>query len=281
MSVKVVFGQSIVRPPIVGIAYVELKVSDIKKSFSFYEGLLGYKCIPSFKIATKQGAFFIPVNHRQSIKMLGGLAETEDERLVAIGFQTTDAEAMRMYLSSKSISVPDRISKDSGNSFSFSILDPDKHEIRFIQNILTENQLIKAQNPNLISDRILHAGITIRDLSLANSFYVDILGFSEIWRGGVTDTTTNWVNMRLPESTDYLEYMLIKEKLNRFDLGVQHHIALLVPDMQKALDKIRSRAMKLGIEASSPRIGRNKKWQLNLYDPDGTRIELMEPFTVR
>jgi hypothetical protein len=26
-------------------------------------------------------------------------------------------------------------------------------------------------------------------------------------------------------------------------------------------------------------IGRNRKWQLNLFDPDGTRAELMEPRT--
>ena len=30
-----------------------------------------------------------------------------------------------------------------------------------------------------------------------------------------------------------------------------------------------------------PRIGRNLRWQLNLYDPDGTRVELMEPATAR
>ena len=27
---------------------------------------------------------------------------------------------------------------------------------------------------------------------------------------------------------------------------------------------------------SMPKFGREGKWQLNLYDPDGTRVELME-----
>jgi hypothetical protein len=31
----------------------------------------------------------------------------------------------------------------------------------------------------------------------------------------------------------------------------------------------------------APRVGRNKRWQLNLYDSDGSRTELMEPFTMR
>ena len=30
-----------------------------------------------------------------------------------------------------------------------------------------------------------------------------------------------------------------------------------------------------------PRIGRNNKWQLNLFDKDGTRVELMEPLPTR
>jgi hypothetical protein len=30
-----------------------------------------------------------------------------------------------------------------------------------------------------------------------------------------------------------------------------------------------------------PKIGRDGKWQLNLYDPNGTRAELMEPKPVQ
>ena len=32
---------------------------------------------------------------------------------------------------------------------------------------------------------------------------------------------------------------------------------------------------------ANPAIGTNNRWQLNLFDPDGTRVELMEPWTVR
>ena len=53
----------------------------------------------------------------------------------------------------------------------------------------------------------------------------------------------------------------------------------MVPDMQNAIEKLRERPG--GLEIESPRIGHNKKWLLNMYDPDGTRIELMEPFTFK
>ena len=52
--------------------------------------------------------------------------------------------------------------------------------------------------------------------------------------------------------------------------------------MQEALTIVRSRAAPDDPNhRATPQIGRNNRWQLNLYDPDGTRIEFMEPWTVR
>jgi lactoylglutathione lyase len=141
--------------------------------------------------------------------------------------------------------------------------------------------LIKSISPDAISHRILHAGLTISNDKGADAFYKDILGFSEIWRGGANDSVTNWINMRLPETTDYLEYMLVNAPPNKQQLGSLHHIALMVPDMQQAVDLLRVRSEQLKYPVAPPRIGRNNRWQLNLFDPDGTRIELMEPFTFR
>jgi len=56
-----------------------------------------------------------------------------------------------------------------------------------------------------------------------------------------------------------------------------HHFALGVPDIQAAYKEVVGR----GYEAEQPKIGRDGKWQLNLYDPDYTRAELMEPKPVR
>ena len=93
---------------------------------------------------------------------------------------------------------------------------------------------------------------------------------------------TSWINMRAPESTEYLEYMLQTGPLDRRQLGTAHHVALVVPDMQEALELVRSRLTPGDANAgASPQIGRNRKWQLNLYDPDGTRIELMEPWVAK
>ena len=115
-----------------------------------------------------------------------------------------------------------------------------------------------------------------------NALYQDVLGMTEIWRGGFAPDKTNWVNLRLPESADYLEYMLRDQPSTRRQLGVDHHVCLLVPDIQAAWEQVRVRTP--GADRGTlapPQIGRNNKWQINLYDPDGTRVELMEPFNVK
>jgi catechol 2,3-dioxygenase-like lactoylglutathione lyase family enzyme len=280
LQVFSVAAQQIKRPPLVGIAFVELQVSELKKSKVFYNDLLGYTIIPGREGAEKKiHSFEIQINTRQSVKVCDGLPSGKDERFISVAFQTSDAEAMRLYLQSKNVQVPVSVHKENGFLW-FAVNDPDNHPVKFVQYKTNANEQPVIQQ-RAISARILHAGLTIVSAAAADAFYKDILGFSEIWRGGSSDSITSWINMRLPESTDYLEYMLATGPVSRQQLGGAHHIALMVPDMQQALDILNGRAAISGYELAAPRIGRNKRWQLNLFDPDGTRIELMEPFPMR
>jgi catechol 2,3-dioxygenase-like lactoylglutathione lyase family enzyme len=128
-----------------------------------------------------------------------------------------------------------------------------------------------------VSQRIIHVGITVADQAAADRFYKDILGFHDIWHGGMTDDRTDWVDMRVPDGTDWLEYMLNVHNPSPRSLGVMHHLALGVPSVQVGYETVVER----GINPEKPKIGRDGKWQLNLYDPNGTRVELMEPKPVQ
>jgi hypothetical protein len=58
-------------------------------------------------------------------------------------------------------------------------------------------------------------------------------------------------------------------------MGVMDHISLGVPDMKQAQALLEKHGWKPhGPEHAQ--MGRDGKWQLNIYDPDQTRIELME-----
>ena len=73
--------------------------------------------------------------------------------------------------------------------------------------------------------------------------------------------------MRVPDGTDYVEYMLNDKPPTRQQLGSQHHACLLVPDIQAAWEAVRARTPAAArADLQKPRIGRNNKWQLNLFD---------------
>jgi catechol 2,3-dioxygenase-like lactoylglutathione lyase family enzyme len=88
------------------------------------------------------------------------------------------------------------------------------------------------------------------------------------------DGETDWVDMQVPDGTDWIEYMLnVDPNADKKELGVMNHIALGVPDVRAAAKQLEKNGVPL---AEKPGIGRDGKWQLNLYDPDDTRVELME-----
>jgi lactoylglutathione lyase len=74
--------------------------------------------------------------------------------------------------------------------------------------------------------------------------------------------------------------MLYSKQPDANELGVKNHICLLTSDVEKAVATLKARAAAksytLPIEI---KVGVNGKRQANLFDPDGTRIELMEPNT--
>jgi catechol 2,3-dioxygenase-like lactoylglutathione lyase family enzyme len=125
-----------------------------------------------------------------------------------------------------------------------------------------------------VSSHLTHVGFVVHNRPAVDHFCKDILGFRPYWHGGMKDDKTRWADMQVPDGTDRIEYMLnVPVDANKHALGVMNHIALGVPDIHAAAKQLLTNGMKLTEE---PKIGRDGKWQLNLYDPDDTRVELME-----
>jgi catechol 2,3-dioxygenase-like lactoylglutathione lyase family enzyme len=127
----------------------------------------------------------------------------------------------------------------------------------------------------------MHVGVLIGDLDRALAFYRDTLGFVETWRGSRDPKQLDWVNLRVPDGDTYIEFMLYDRKPAPTARGSAHHLCLEVPDMAKAKEWIESRPGRAAYSRPLEiRTGINRRRQLNLFDPDGTRSELMEPVTV-
>jgi catechol 2,3-dioxygenase-like lactoylglutathione lyase family enzyme len=123
---------------------------------------------------------------------------------------------------------------------------------------------------------MIHAGFLVHNRDAEDHFYRDLLGFHLYWHGGMKPDETDWVAMQVPDGTDWLEYMLHQpEQPDLRIMGVLDHISLGVADMKKAQALLESHGWKPH-DSEKAQMGKDGKWQLNIFDPDLTRIELME-----
>src|SRR5262249_49288334 len=154
-----------------------------------------------------------------------------------ISIQTDNAEAMRAYLGSRGVKVPDKVGKGRIKNSNFNVKDPDGHTVEIVQyepDGWSMREKGKFMPDARISGRMMHLGIIVLDLNAARKFYGDILGFHEIWRGSRDGKILSWTNMQVPDGEDYIEFMLYKDMPEPDKRGTPHHICLVTPDIAAA-----------------------------------------------
>lgn len=259
------------RPAITGVSHVAFYGKDLEASKKFYAGLLGLATDPK-----RPNVYY--VGDRQSVEIEPMPANHGPDLISHVAFATSDADGLRRYLASHGVQVPDKVS-EGGSTRWFAMKDPDGHPIEFVQEAAHSENGSAGPNMTLkpVSQHMIHSGFVVHDRAAEDRFYKDLLGFRLYWHGGMKEGETDWVDMQVPDGTDWLEYMLVHgtEQPSPRTLGVLNHIALGVPKMTDAEQVLSSRVWKPTKDEHS-QIGRDGKWQLNLYDPDGTRVELME-----
>jgi len=269
------------RPRIVGVAHLAVRTDNLEAARAFYHQQLGYE--EAFQLNRPEGGVmlvYFKVNDHQYIEVFPEWQGPPQLVLSHVAFETEDAQGLRDYLARRGVKVPAAVRKGPDGNFSFMIQDPDGHDVEFVQYLagsLHSRNFGKFMPATRVSERIIHVGTTVRDRAAFDSLYRDILGFREFWHGGMTDDRTEWVDMRVPDGTDWFEYMLNVKNLDARTLGIMNHVALGVPHVQEGYKTVVTRGLK---PPDGPKVGRDGKWQLNLYDPNLTRVELMEPAPV-
>ena len=272
------------RPPILGVAHIAVYARDFEKARTFYHDFLGFE--EPYSLKNPNGSIsmtFFKINDRQYIE-LAPEREPGTDRLNHISVQTDNAEAMRVYLASKGVKVPDKVPKGRIGNSNFNIKDPEGHTVEIVQyepDGWTAKAYGKFMPKTRISDRILHVGIIVTHPEAEISFYEDVLGFREIWRGSKSGTVLSWINLKVPDGDDYIEFMLYKDAPAPTARGSAHHLCLAVPDTAATLATLNASPYRKQYERPlEVRTGTNRKRQLNIFDPDGTRTEVMEPVTI-
>jgi catechol 2,3-dioxygenase-like lactoylglutathione lyase family enzyme len=261
------------RPKILGIAFVQIFSSDLAAAKDFYGNVGVIRA--NYQTSEVPGQDVCPIcniierfrRREEQVILIKYPASAPANRIDRIVFRVSDTKKLQRYLSAQSVQIR---SAASALGY-FEITDPEGQKIGFLQQSNNDGWT-KDMLP--VPPRIIHAGFVVRDRAATDHFYKDILGFRPYWHGGMKDDKDDWVAMQVPDGTDWVEYMLnISPTADKHTLGVMNHIALGVPDIQAAKAQLIKNGWKPGEE---PKLGRDGKWQLNLYDPDDTRIEFME-----
>lgn len=221
----------------------------------------------------------LKVNDQQFIVLVND-PERDEGRQDHYAIATSSAEQMRLFLAGSSVKVPEKTERDEFGNSMIEVADPDGHRVRFVELLadsLTGATRGKSLRATRISDQLMHVGILVGNLEAANAFYGGILGCKETWRGNGPDIKTlNWVNMRLHNGSNHVEYMLYKTLPPPNDRGGPQHFCLSVQDIPRTLTDLEGRP---GRKACPRELkihhGVDNRLQVSVRDPDGTRIELM------
>jgi catechol 2,3-dioxygenase-like lactoylglutathione lyase family enzyme len=273
------------RPKILGISHVGFFVSDLPRALDFWSVLLGYEVSTEDK--NPDGSLtdlILKINNHQFVELLNLQPPAGSGRLGHIAFTVSSAKQMRRYLISRGVRVASPVLKNViTGDLTLTIKDPDGNLVEFDEpqpdglEARTDGKPLPATH---ISDSIYHLGFLVGNSEKSIKFYGDLLGFHEFWRGSSNGTQLSWIDMQVPDGKDYVEFMLYRDLPPPDKRGSQEHISLLVPDVAKSISILESRpAYQTYGKPLAPHTGVNGKRQVNLFDPDGTRVELMESAT--
>jgi catechol 2,3-dioxygenase-like lactoylglutathione lyase family enzyme len=267
----------IARPKITGISHIAVYTSDPAATDHYYREIIGAAKLPDPENA--KGIRYA-LSATQYVEVLPLPEGSGINRLDHTAWNTDDAETMRRYLGAKSWKVPGQIEKGTDGSRWFAVHDPEGNKVEFVQ---PPSQPKPVVDPSVIGHHIIHVGFLVHSRAVEDTFYRDLLGFRPYWYGGMVEGKIDWVSQQAPDSHDWLEYMLtsgpsgtgIPPTISKHDLGVLDHLSIGEDSVPQAYRVLETGNRLTGTHDDQPKIGKDGKYQFNLYDPDGIRLELM------
>lgn len=252
------------RPAITGIAFVRMYASNMPASEDFYGKTLGYDR------TTRDGILTYLVSDSQSLELVPLPTPAPEARIAAIGFTTRNAGVLEKYLEAHSVKIDQPLRHGS-----FAVRDPEGHLLYFVQQRAASAKVI---SPRAASHRIIHTGFMVHDRAAEDAFWRGILGFRPYWYGGRKQGEIDYVSSQVPDGTDWIEYMMRPADApapSAHQLGSDFHFSLGIAHMGDAVAAL-TRNHCAGPNCTKTQTGRDGKIQLNLFDPDLTRVEFME-----
>jgi catechol 2,3-dioxygenase-like lactoylglutathione lyase family enzyme len=270
ISISASAQSAVARPRILGIDHVSFYTTNPDGVKALYGGTLGL----ASAAPVESGGLVRYMVGKQWIGYSAAPDPKATDRMDHVAFTTDNVGALRRYLIAKGLKVP-AVEGHADHSLSFTVADPEGHRIEFVERSASEPAVPTADSA--VSRHMIHTGFVVYHRDAEDHFYRDILGFRLYWHGhDKPGTSDDWVAMQVPDGTDWLEYMLNQPEHMDLQLtGVMNHISLGVADMKKAEAIMESHGWKPNGDEEAE-IGKDGKWQLDVFDLDLSRVELME-----
>ncbi len=249
--------------------------ADMAASDHFYGHVIGAEKKPDPQNSAGIRYYLSPT---QFVEILPLPADHTISRMNCVAFHTEDATKLHAYLKEHAVGNLGEIQTDSEGSRWFKVLDPEGNEVQFVTFMGTGGPLWQSKS---IGTRIIHVGYMVHSKAAEDKFYRDLLGFRPYWYGAMQPGKVDWISLQVPDGHDWVEYMMAGEgsdsaaEPDARTLGVMNHFSVGVPNMEAAVTTL-YREDRLSPRHDGPQMGKDGKWQANFYDPDGTRVELME-----
>jgi len=271
------------RPKITGLSHLAVYTSNPEAADNFYRNVLG-----AVKLSDPENPRGVryALSDTQFIEVLPLPAGAGINRLDHSAWNTDNAEQLRRYLAVNNWKTPEKVEKGSDGSRWFEVLDPEGNKVQFVQ-LPPHSKPLEA--PDAIGHHIIHIGFLVHSQESEDKFYRTLLDFHPYWWGGRKKGQVDWVSQQAPDSTDWLEYMLVADpgtgipaNMGKGYLGVLDHFSIGETSVDDTLAKLKESGRLAAASHSGgmpvtdrTQVGLDGKGQYNLFDPDGIRVEFM------
>lgn len=271
--------------PLLGLARVSIRVTDLNQARKFYSGVAGFE--EAFDAKNADGtvtAAFFKVNDRQFLEIIPGLTSNEVRPMAGFAIETNQLEKLHRILEMLGLD-PGKIQTETDGSRGFDVTKLPGQNLDYVEFVQYGPKSLAARTKgkflgeHRLSNHLEHVGIIATDFDAAYDFYVKTLGFHETWRRLTTDRSKVLIDhIQMPgPSRDMVELSNLGEArapLTRKRAGGAAHFALTVPDVKAVVSAVNT--IDPGLQQTKPRYGLDNRWNFNLFDPDGTRMEYMQ-----
>jgi len=269
--------------PILGLAGITFQVTDLDKARHYYDGVLGFA--EAFTLKDARGrvtSVFFKVNDDQYVEVVSGLPPGALHRQVRVVFQSSDVNRLHEIYAARGLN-PSPVTRGADGNPVFRVIGPDDATLDFIQYVPGSQQTLakgKFLDPRRLSTHLWHVGIYTKDRNSVTPFYQDKLGFDRGrdlpgGRGEYIETPSSDSNTETKFPRLDPNNPATRAQYDREVMGAVQHMAIEVTDMRRTRDLAQQRGGLTDLQVRA-HVGNNRHWLMHLFDPDGSRTEVME-----